>query len=65
MKRMLPPSRTKPMADATYFDRVMRLHFLKVNPAPRKRRLSLVGEAAGYAAVLFLLLVALSIFGDI
>ena len=66
-RRMLPPSRTKPMADATYFDRVMRLHFIRVNPAPppRRRRLSLAWEATGYAAVIFLLLVALGVFGDL
>jgi hypothetical protein len=55
------------MADATYFDRVMRLHFIRVNPAPppRRRRLSLAWEATGYAAVIFLLLVALGVFGDL
>ena len=65
MKRLLPPSRTRPVADATYFDRVMRLHFLKVNPAPREKRSNFAGQAIGYASVIFLLLVALSIFGDI
>ena len=63
MRRMMPPTKIKPMAEASYFDRVMRLHFLSVNT--EGTRSNFAGQAIGYAAVIFLLLVALSIFGDI
>ena len=66
MGRMLPPSRIAPMAaDASYFERVMQTHFREVNAAPREKRSSLAGQAIGYAAVIFLLLVALGVFGDL
>ena len=66
MKRMLPPSRTEPMdLKATYFERLMRVHFRSVNSPPRRKRSSFAGAVIGYAAVIFLLLVALGVFGDL
>ena len=67
-RRMLPPSRTKPMADASYFSRVVRLHFQEVNDErPRRRipsRTKSYFDAVVYGAGI-MLLVLLGIFGDI
>ena len=70
MGRMPPPSRTKPMdPDASYFSRVVRLHFQEINDErPRRRipsRTKSYFDAVVYGAGIMLLLVLLGIFGDI
>ena len=68
-RRMMPPSSTKPIADASYFDRVMMTHFREVNgERPRRRipsRTKSYWDAVVYGAGIMLLLVLLGIFGDI
>jgi len=70
MKRLLPPSRTEPMdPKASYFERLMRVHFQEVNgdwPSRRiPRRSKIYWDATVYGAGIMLLLVLLGIFGDI
>jgi hypothetical protein len=66
MKRLLPPSRTAPITDATYFERVMRVHLNIIDEAPGTRSKSSVAwQAVGYATVIFLLLAVFGIFGDL
>jgi membrane-associated protease RseP (regulator of RpoE activity) len=69
-RRLLPPSRTKPMdPDASYFERVMRTHFQEVNDERPRRRISRRAksywDATVYGAGIVLLLVLLGIFSDI
>ena len=70
MKRMMPPSKTKPMdPDASFFERAMRVHFQEVNgdwPSRRiPRRTKSYWDATVYGAGIMLLLGLLGIFGDI
>jgi hypothetical protein len=68
-RRMMPPSSTKPIADASYFDRVMMTHFREVNDGRPRRRISRRAksywDATVYGAGIVLLLVLLGIFSDI
>lgn len=63
-KRMLPPSRTQPIEDATYFERVMRLHFRSANDTRRSRAKS-YWNAVIYGVVMLFLLFLFGVFGDL
>ena len=70
MKRLLPPSRTEPMdPKASYFERLMRVHFQQADderPSRRiPRRSKSYWDATAYGAGIMLLLGLLGLFGDI
>ena len=66
MKRMMPPSKTKPMdPDASFFERAMRVHLIN-DERPRRRIYSRSKwDSVVYGGMILLFLTLLGIFGDI
>jgi hypothetical protein len=50
---------------ASYFERVMRVHFRSVNAPPRRKRPSAAWQAIAYGSVITGILVLLGAFADI
>lgn len=61
-RRMMPPTKIKPIQAGNLLERCMNVHLVSGEPSVAW---AIAGQAIGYASVIFLLLVALSIFGDI
>ena len=68
MKRLLPPSRTEPMdPKASYFERLMRVHFQQADDERPRRRIPSRSkwDSVVYGGMILLFLTLLGIFGDI